>query len=128
MKFIEVLTAKINEILPTTYESAPVESAYCYAVVSGLYIQNPSEHEDAATFYIELFANETAPPDESSTTETLEAYCDAVRTTLQNEIIYSAGVFYAHIGFEGRATSAESEHDLNHRRLTFSAKIFYIGG
>ena len=122
--FIKKLTEAVNEILPATYESAPVESEYCYACVNGVYFQHPAENEDSATFYVDIFANENA---ETETTVALETYCDGVRDYLQNCVISSAG-FYAHIGFEGRATTAESETDLNHRKLTFSAKIIYIGG
>ena len=123
-EFIKTLTTAVNEVVPTTYESAPVESDYCYAVVTGVYFQNPAEHEDSVTFYLDIYASETAPPDDV----TLEEYCDIVRNFLHNKTIYSGGKFYAHIGFESGGTTAESETDLSHKRLSFSAKIFYIGG
>jgi hypothetical protein len=122
-EFIKSLTAELNKTVPTTYESAPVESDYCYAVVNGLYFSNPAEHEDSATFYVDIYTNES----QATPTVTLEETCDAVRDAMQNTILHTTD-FYAHIGFEGRTPTAESEVDLSHRRLTFSAKIIYIGG
>lgn len=121
--FIEGLTAAVNAILTCYYEEASTADGYPYAVVNGIYI-TPLHEGDLVPFYIDVYADEKA----ADATETLESNCDALRNGLNNKTISTPGVYYAHIGFETQGTTPETEFDLAHRKLSFSARIFYTGG
>lgn len=113
--FITALTERVNTILPTTYEEAPIKNAPpLFAVVSGINII------DLASFYIDVWADEKA----ADATIKLERACDSLRNGLYNAIIAAPGL-YGHIGFDNQNTVADSEFDIAHRRLALSARLFY---
>ena len=121
--FIIALTARVNEILPTYFEEAPSKDAeYPYAVISGINIIELEESGDLNSFYIDLWGDEKAP----GTTEALEGLCDTLRNELEGEVIYVAGQFGLHIGFENQNSLTDSEYDLAHRKLSLSARVFYF--
>ncbi|MBC5728149.1 hypothetical protein H8R91_06390 [Ruminococcus sp. NSJ-71] len=118
--FITALTERVNTILPTTYEEAPIKNAPpLFAVVSGINIID-LESGDLASFYIDVWADEKA----ADATIKLERACDSLRNGLYNAIIAAPGL-YGHIGFDNQNTVADSEFDIAHRRLALSARLFY---
>lgn len=120
---ISALTDRVNEILPTYYEEAPSKAAeYPYAVINGINIITLEESGDLTSFYIDLWGDEKAP----GTTEALEGLCDTLRNKLEGEVIYVAGQFGLHIGFDNQNSLTDSEYDLAHRKLSLSARIFYF--
>ena len=118
--FIKALRARVNKILPCYYEEAPTKGYFPYAVLNGVHIVN-LESGDLASFYLDIWMDEKNPV----ATETLESACDALRSSLHNEVISLRGVFAAHIGFENQSIIADNEFDIAHRRLSMSARIFY---
>lgn len=121
--FIEGLTAAVNDILTCYYEEASAQNGFPFAVVNGIFV-TPLNDGDLVPFYIDVYADEKA----ANATETLELNCDALRNGLNNKTISTSNVYYAHIGFESQGTTPEAEFDLAHRKLSFSARIFYTGG
>ena len=120
---ISALTDRVNKILPTYYEEAPSKDAeYPYAVINGINIITLEESGDLASFYIDLWGDEKAP----GTTEALEELCDTLRNKLEGGVIYVAGHFGLHIGFDNQNSLTDSEYDLAHRKLSLSARIFYF--
>lgn len=121
--FIEALTERVNAILTTYYEEAPSKGAeYPYAVINGINIITLEESGDLTSFYIDLYGDEKAP----GTTEALEGLCDRLRNELEGEVVCVAGEFGAHLGFDNQNSLTDSEYDLAHRKLSLSARIFYI--
>ena len=122
--FLSALTDWMNEnILTTYYEKAPSSGAeYPYAVVSGINIIEIEESGDLTSFYVDLWGDEKDP----GATEALESLCDTLRSDLVGTVFYVAGQFGAHIGFDNQNSLLDSEHDLAHRRLSLSARIFYL--
>lgn len=121
--FISALTERVNRILTTYFEEAPSKGAeYPYAVINGINIITLEESGDLTSFYIDLYGDEKAP----GTTEELERLCDTLRNELDGEVIYVAGTFGAHIGFENQNSLIDGEYDLAHRKLSLSARIFYL--
>lgn len=118
--FIERVTGAINEILPTTYDEAPTKGTFPYGVVSGINII-PLAAGDLTSFYVDLYADEKKP----GAAVELEKLCDTVRNRLTGAVIYVPGIFGAHLGFENQNGITDAEHDLFHRRLSLSARIFY---
>ena len=111
--FITALTERVNTILPTTYEEAPIKNAPpLFAVVSGINIID-LESGDLASFYIDVWADEKA----ADATIKLER-------GFYNAFIAAPGL-YGHIGFDNQNTVADSEFDIAHRRLALSARLFY---
>lgn len=120
---ISALMDRVNKILPAYYEEAPSKAAeYPYAVINGINIITLEESGDLTSFYIDLWGDEKAP----GTTEALEGLCDALRNELEGEVIYAADTFGAHIGFENQNSLIDGEYDLAHRKLSLSARIFYL--
>ena len=121
--FVEALTERVNNILPTYYEEAPSSAAkYPYSVISGINIITLEESCDLTSFYIDLWGDEKDP----DTTERLEALCDTLRNELDGAVIYAADTFGAHIGFENQNSLIDGEYDLAHRKLALAARIFYL--
>jgi hypothetical protein len=97
--FIEALTDRVDKIITTYYEEAPSKDAkYPYAVVNGINIITLEESGDMTSFYIDLWGDEKDP----TTTEQLEGICDTLRNELEGEVVYVAGKFGAHLGFENQ--------------------------
>ena len=121
--FIEALTDRVDKIITTYYEEAPSKDAkYPYAVVNGINIITLEESGDMTSFYIDLWGDEKDP----TTTEQLEGLCDTLRNELEGEVVYVAGKFGAHLGFENQNSLIDGEYDLAHRKLALSARIFYL--
>lgn len=120
---ISALTDRVNKILPTTFEEARTKDVvYPYAVIGGINIITLEESGDLTSFYIDLWGDKK----DQKTSETLEELCDTLRNELEGEVIYVAGQFGLHIGFDNQNSLTDSEYDLAHRRLSLSARIFYI--
>ena len=120
---IFALTDRVNKILPTYYEEAPTQKVvYPYAVINGINIITLEESGDLTSFYIDLWGDEKL----QGTTEALEELCDTLRNELEGEVIYVAGQFGLHIGFDNQNSLIDSEYDLAHRKLSLSARIFYF--
>ncbi len=120
---ISALMDRVNKILPAYYEEAPSKAAeYPYAVINGINIITLEESGDLTSFYIDLWGDEKAP----GTTEALEGLCDTLRNELEGEVICAADTFGAHIGFENQNSLIDGEYDLAHRKLSLSARIFYL--
>ncbi|MDR1001680.1 MAG: hypothetical protein LBL82_00195 [Oscillospiraceae bacterium] len=121
------MTARINEIIPTTYELAPINETYSgnwdfpYAVLSGINIIDLEESGDLTSFYVDVWTDNKLP----TATEQLDSLCDTLRNELHNTVVAAEGKFSSHIGFENQNMIQESEFDLSHRRLSFAARIFY---
>ena len=121
--FIEAITNRVNEILPTYYEEAPSMGAeYPYAAISGINIITLEESGDLTSFYIDIWVDEK----EIGATVKLEGLCDKLRNELEGEVIYLEGVLGAHIGFENQNNMKDGEYDLAHRRLSLAARIIYF--
>lgn len=119
--FIEELTKRVNQVLPTTYDEAPLKAtSFPYAVVSGINIID-LDSGDLASFYIDVWADEKEP----EAAIKLERACDSLRNALTNAVISVPDIFYGHIGFDNQNTVADNEFDIAHRRLSMSARLFY---
>lgn len=121
--FIMKLTEYVNSILSCYYEEAPSTASLPYAIVNGIYVSDLATG-DLVPFYIDIWADEKNP----NATEQLEGYCDTLRNALNNKTLIDEDVLYAHIGFENQSRTADTEFDLSHRKLSFEARIFYVGG
>ena len=119
--FILQLTEAANEILPPYYEAAPVTGSFPYAVIGGINIVSLSDG-DLASFNVDFYGDEKDP----DAAVELERLCDMTRNGLDGLTIHVPGVLGAHIGFENQNNIVEGEHDLVHRRLSMSARIFYV--
>ena len=115
------LTEAANEILPTYYEEAPVTGSFPYAVIGGINIVSLLDG-DLASFNVDFYGDEKDP----DVAVELERLCDMTRNGLDGLTIHVPGVLGAHIGFENQNNIVEGEHDLVHRRLSMSARIFYV--
>ena len=119
--FIKALRERVGRILTTYYEEAPTQgAAFPYAVLNGINIIDLAAG-DLTSFYLDIWVDEKA----ENATEILETLCDTLRNELTDEVIAERGVFAAHIGFDNQNDIAESEYDIDHRRLAMSARIFY---
>ena len=118
---IETLVGEIGNILPCYYDRAKKDAQFPYCVLTGI---NPSDLAagDLVMFDLEVWGNDRLP----RAAEKLEEHCDSLRNDLQGALIRNEGAFAGHIGFEGRDTSEDRVTDLLHRRLFFSARIFYF--
>lgn len=119
--FIEELVKMINSVLPCYYDRASKQAVLPYCVVSGVNASDLAAG-DLIMFDLDVWADDRG----INAAVALERYCDELRNALQNAVIRKDGAFAGHIGFEGRDTTDDKETDLLHRRLYFSARIFYI--
>lgn len=119
-EFITALVERTNQILPTNYEEASMQGKFPYAVINSFVITNLASG-DLVSFYIDVWTDEK----KMNSTVELEELCDKLRNELTGEILKIDGVFAAHIGFENQNSISDIDFDLTHRRLSFSARIFY---
>lgn len=119
--FIEALVEVINRVLPCYYDRASKQAKLPYCVVSGINASDLAAG-DLVMFDLDVWADDR----EIDAAVVLERLCDNLRNALQNTIIRKDDALAGHIGFEGRDTTDDKETDLLHRRLYFSARIFYI--
>ncbi len=126
--FISEITNKINNNVCTCYfEEAPKKARFIYAVLSGELINDleAAESGNMITFDVDIYADEK----ESTATAALLETCDALQNYIaQNNILSVDGVFYAHLGVENQSGKSEAEADLYHKRVSLTARIFFIGG
>lgn len=118
-KFIEELNNYINTFTTCYYEEAPTSGTFPYCVLIP-----PSTTDlmsgDLLMFDLEIYANELTK------TEKIENLCDTIRNNLNDYILNSENNFNSHISFEGYYNQRDNEQDLLARRMTFSARVFYI--
>lgn len=126
--FVSATTNKINDNVCTCYfEEAPKKARFIYAVISGELINDleAAESGKMITFDVDIYADEKEP----TATAELLATCDKLQNYIaQNNILTVDGVFYAHLGIENQSGRNESDADLYHKRVSMSARIFFIGG
>lgn len=125
-EFIEAITNKVSQITSCYYEQAPTQdSVFPYVVLSGIHVSplESAESGDLVSFYLDVWTDEKAG--ENATVQ-LEELCDTLRSRLQGETICSDGIFAGHICFENRGEIDDNEFDIAHRRITMTARIFYI--
>ena len=126
--FISEITNKINNNVCTCYfEEAPKNARFIYAVLGGELINDleAAESGNIITFDVDIYADEK----KSTATAELLSTCDKLQNYIaQNNILSADGVFYAHLGVESQSGKSEAEADLYHKRVSISARIFFIGG
>lgn len=117
--FIKKLVARVNTIVPAFFETAEKEK-FPYAVISGINV-NDLAHGDLVYFNIDVWGDNS----KLNATETLEATCENIRKELNNETLIVEDEMYCHIGFENYTMVGESEFDICHRKISFTARVFY---
>lgn len=118
--YLQKLNEYINTFTTSYYEEAPVENTifpYCVLVPPST---SPLDFGDLLMFDIEIYVNELTG------TEEIENLCDSLRKNLNNYILNSENNFNSHLSFEGYSYQKEIEQDLLARRLSFSARVFYL--
>jgi hypothetical protein len=118
--YLQELNKHINTLTTSYYEKAPSLNAsfpYCTLIPPST---SDLAYGDLLLFDIEVYA------DESVTTEEIEDLCDSLRNNLNDYILNSESNFGSHISFEGYTYQRETEQDLLARRLSFSARVFYL--
>ncbi len=121
--FVGALVKQVSELSECYFEKAPDSAVPPYAVINGIHITplENGESGDMVSFYIDVWADELS----ENAAEELEALCDRLRSGLQDERVGCDGVFFGHIGFDNYGEPLDKEFDIAHRRLGFSARIFY---
>jgi hypothetical protein len=118
-KYLEELNIYINTFATCYYEKASKKASFPYCVLIPPSTSNLMSG-DLMMFDIETYANELTG------TEEVENLQDLLRNNLNEKILKLANNFTSHINFENSYNLRENEHDLLARKITFSARIFYI--
>lgn len=118
--FIATLSARINEIITCYYEEASSKASFPYAVLSGINVQDLAEG-DQIFLDVDIWTDEKLA---NSATQ-LEEYCDNLRNALSGCVLYVADKFHCHINFDSQQAVRDSEHDIAHRRISLTSRIFY---
>ena len=117
--YLQKLNEYINTFTTCYYEKASTNGSFPYCVLIP-----PSTSDlmsgDSMMFDIEVYANEMTGVEE------IEDLCDLLKNKLHNYILNSKNNFTSHINFENSFNLRENEHDLMARRVSFSARIFYM--
>jgi hypothetical protein len=119
---IQRLTKVFNEYIPCFYEEAPEGASFAYAILTGLNAYDIGAG-DGIAFYLEFYTGEG----EGNSLE-LDKTIDKMRSKFDGKAITQGGDFGAHIVFESRSGMNENSYDLCHRRLSLTARTFFIGG
>jgi len=117
---IKRLANKVNDLTPCYYEEAPENAGFPYTILTGINAYDIGAG-DGVSFMLEFYTGE-----QEGQSEELDARIDAIRTELDGTIIGEDGVFAAHIGFNSRSGMEERSYDLCRRRLSFTARTFFI--
>lgn len=116
--FIKAVMTKMNLIVTTYFEEAPSDASMPYAILQSASIRDDSGYEPVL-LDIALYQADTATLD-------VETMTDNIKAGLHQSIIALAGKFSAHLYFESSDNVRDTDTDLITRRLTFSARVFYL--
>ena len=122
--FIELITRRINEIVPCYYEEAESAAVLPYAVITDMHTTDLGAVE-LAEFDVHVWAEEKAARNPA---EDLEKICDELAAGINKTVLRKDGVIYSHIYFDDKNPLPEAEADLLHRQLSFMARNIYTGG
>lgn len=117
---IEALVERINQTEKCFYDRAPAKEKLPFCVLGGIKDSDLSEGT-LVRFDIDLWGDDKDPV----ACEEIEASSDRLQNALDGAIVGKDGIFLGHIQYENRDPSADRETDLLHRRLFFTARIFY---
>lgn len=122
--FIELITRRINEIIPCYYDEAEPRAALPYAVITDMHTTD-LEGMEFAEFDLHVWEEEK---EAKNPAEDLEKVCDEIVTGIDKQILEKDGAVYSRVYFEDKNPLPDAEADLLHRQLSFSARNFYAGG
>lgn len=122
--FIELITRRINEIIPCYYEEAEPCAVLPYAVITDMHTTD-LEGMELAEFDLHIWEEEK---EARNPAEDLEKVCDEIVAGIDKQILKKDGAVYSRIYFEDKNPLPDAEADLLHRQLSFSARNFYAGG
>ena len=118
--FIKKLLDEVNAIVPTFYETASESEKFPFAVVSGINV-NDLAHGDLVYFNIDVWGDSKSP----NATATMETTCENIRKELTNKTLIVENEMYCHLGFENQNMIGDNEYDKCHRKVSFTARVFY---
>jgi len=118
---IKRLTNKVNDLTSCYYEEAPEGARFPYTILTSINGYDIGAG-DGVSFMLEFYTGE-----QEGQSEKLDMQIDEIRTALDGACISEEGVFAAHIGFNSRSGMEKRSHDLCRRRLSFTARTFFIG-
>jgi hypothetical protein len=118
---IAKLVNLFNEYIPCYYEEAPGGAEFQFAVLTGLNGYDIGAG-DALSFYLEFYTGECA-----GDSVRMDRAIDELRSAFDGRAVLQQGGFGAHITFNSRSGMNENSYDLCHRRLSLTARIFFIG-
>jgi hypothetical protein len=119
-QFIIKAADAINDVLTCYYDEAPATAAFPYCVLSGINVQDLADG-DQIFFDVDIWTDEK----QQNATGILEGYCDTIRNALSGLPLSVENTFHCHINFDSQQTVRDNEHDIAHRRLSFTSRIFY---
>lgn len=124
-EFINALVDRLNEIILTTYDRAPTDNTYPFAVLNSLSTSSPNEDEKQTMFYVDLYSDENSGTTESAAA-VLADKCDAIYR-LDGTMLTTENLFIK-LQMSQQKDVHDSETDLIHRQVSGMAKIFILGG
>ena len=108
----------INLSTTCFFEEADDDAQLPYAVVQSTSLRNYENSEDAVV--------EIAIYQKDGPTLTVESISETLKTALHRKILSTAGKFSAHLYFESSDNLRDPDSDIISRRLTFTARVFYL--
>ena len=117
-EFIQAVMTKLNTIVTTYFEEAPNDANMPYAVLQNASIRGEDNYEPIILDIV-LYQEDTPTLD-------VETYTNSIKAGLDKAIVSSAGKFSSHIYFESSDNVRDTDTDLISRRLTFTARVFYL--
>jgi hypothetical protein len=116
--FIKTLMTSINTVTTCYFEEADSKATLPYAVVQSTSIRSFENQEDAVI--------EVAIYQKDGASLIVETISETLKGLLNKKILTESGKFTSHMYFESSDNLRDPDSDIISRRMTFTARIFYL--
>ena len=116
--FTKALMTALNTVTTCYFEEADASATLPYAVVQSTSIRNFESQEDAVI--------EIAIYQKDGASLVVETISETIKTLLHKKLLSVTDKFASHIYFDSSDNLRDPDSDIISRRMTFTARIFYI--
>lgn len=116
--FVQALMTKLNTIVTTYFEEAHPSAIMPYAILQNASIRGDDNSE---TVLLDI-----AIYQEDGATLEVETISSNIKNGLDRQSLSTTGKFSSYLYFESSDNVRDADTDIISRRMTFSAKVFYL--
>lgn len=117
-EFVKALQTKLNTIVTTYFEEAPPDANLPFAIFQNASLRS-DDNSETVVVDIAIFQKDGPTLD-------VETIMTNIKSGIDRQSLSVAGKFSSYIYFESSDNVRDPDTDLISRRMTFTARIFYL--